>query len=313
MNDPENLSDKIDLSQIPSFPYLAAFERAAMLGSFAKAAHDLGRTPSAISRAISELEEKFGCVLFERIGRTVKLTKAGENYLKGIREALRILDLSGKNVAGKNESYVINLHTQPLIASELIIPLLPDFKKRYPELELNVEVSRRRVDWSKQNPDVELRFGEVEDEKLQTYDIGKIGIVPACSPSLMQGNQGLKEITDLERFTILLDVLRPDSWDNWLRAVGYSHLELRHQMRFEDFLAILGAMMNGVGVSLVPYPFVMKYPCYGKGVVVPFAEAQMDFLHYKLICRKDRRTERKIASFSEWLHEKFGELNFEPA
>ncbi len=92
MKKSKNGNNRINLSQIPSFKYLGAFERAASLGSFTKAGLDLGRSSSAISRAISELEDMFECVLFERLGKEVRLTDAGRKYLSDVRVALQILE-----------------------------------------------------------------------------------------------------------------------------------------------------------------------------------------------------------------------------
>ncbi|MEO1188898.1 MAG: LysR family transcriptional regulator, partial [Pseudomonadota bacterium] len=65
---------------IPSMAALLAFEAAARCGSFADAAKQLGRTPSAVSHAIRDLEDRVGETLFERRGRSVTLTEAGAAY-----------------------------------------------------------------------------------------------------------------------------------------------------------------------------------------------------------------------------------------
>ncbi len=309
MSEEKRRTDRVDLSQIPSFSSLAAFERAATHSSFAKAAHDLGKSPSAISHAVNDLEQRFGVVLFERIGRTVRPTDAGNSYLKDIREALRILDSGRKTITGNTESKVINVHVQPLLARILIIPKLVEFKELHPDLELNIEVSRQDVDWSKRDLDIEIRGGSVSNDRLQVYDVGKIGLIPGCSSKLMEGKNGLKEISDLERFTVIIDDLRPEGWERWLRKVGYPGVELKHQLKFADLSAISSAMLSGIGVAFVPYPYVLDKPCYGTDLVLPFPLSSMDFFDYKFICRKGRENERKISVFHEWISKEFEKVN----
>ncbi len=313
MNTLKYRTNNIDLSQIPSFRYLAAFERAAFHGSFTKAAEDLGRSSSAISRAINELEVRFGCTLFERLGKTVKLTNIGKEYLVKVREALKILEQGGASIVDKSNENVIRLHTQPLIAKDLIIPRLSDFKKRYPDYSLLIEISRESVDWPVSDIDIELRYGYVEGTKLHIDKVGRIGFVPACAPILLNKNDGLKDIPDLERFTVLVDERRPDSWNKWLEAVGYPELELKQQHWLSDFMAIMGMVLNGDAVSLVPYPFVTEYPCYGNGLIAPFSSENIDFLDYYLVCRRDQEYEKKINTCKNWLYEIFGEVDLKYA
>lgn len=300
--------DSIDLSDIPTLSILSAFERAATHSSFAKAALNLGRTRSAISHAISELEEKFGCSLFERIGRTVKLTQAGEEYLREVREALRTLDNAGKNITGKLQTQVIKIYTEPLVARDLIIPNLADFKKNYPDLKLDIDLGRSPADWSMRDIDIEIRIGDTEDSRLQSYDIGRIGFIPACSPDLMQGDNGLKCIADLERFTVIRDTLQPELWEKWLEVVGYSNLKLTNDLDFRDMQAITAAMIGGIGLGFASYPFILDSTCYGSKLILPFPNAEKVYFPYKFICRRDKRNEGRIVAFKDWLADAFSNL-----
>lgn len=300
--------DSIDLSDIPTLSNLAAFESAATHSSFSKAALNLGRSRSAVSHAISELEEKFDCSLFERNGRKVNLTQAGKEYLKEVRQALRTLDNAGKKMTGKLQNKVIKIYAEPLVARDLIIPNLTDFKKNYPDLELDIDLGRNPADWTMRDIDIEIRAGEIEDCRLQSYDIGKIGFIPACSPDLIQGDEGLKCITDLERFTVIRDTMHPELWERWLEVVGYSHLTLTKQLNFRDMQAITAAMRSGIGLGFASYPFILESTCYGSKLILPFPNAEMVYFNYKFVCRRDKRNNSGVVAFRDWLCEAFSNL-----
>src|SRR5436305_9814184 len=122
------------LRAIPPLTALLAFERAATQLSFRRAARDLALSPSAISHQIRGLEQQFGVKLFVRGARSVRLTAGGERYLAKVSVALAALQEAGREMLAQrrdagSELWISSL---PFFTSTVLIPALPDFKRRHP-------------------------------------------------------------------------------------------------------------------------------------------------------------------------------------
>jgi LysR family glycine cleavage system transcriptional activator len=149
------------LRAIPPLAALLAFERAASQLSFRRAARDLSLSPSAISHQIRGLEEQFGVKLFIRGARSVRLTTDGERYLSKVSLALASLQEASREMlrqrrGGGGELWISAL---PFFTSTVLIPALPDFKRRHPALTLRIEATHQYADFNASRVDVAIRYG----------------------------------------------------------------------------------------------------------------------------------------------------------
>lgn len=137
---------------------LESFVRSAEAGGFSAAARRLSLTPAAVSRNVAILERNLGVRLFQRSTRKLTLTDAGERFLDAIRANLEELQASIASVASPQgqPSGVLKVSAGPTFGIEHILPLLPDFLRRYPDI---------RIDWSFEHRPVDL-IGEVFDAAI---------------------------------------------------------------------------------------------------------------------------------------------------
>ena len=119
------------------------FARTAELGSFAKAARELGISPVAVSQNISRLEAGLGVRLFARSTRALQLTPEGQAFLEQCREPLVMLDAACKEVASDARRATGRLRATVVspVAYLYLVPLLPEFLKRHPDITLELELS----------------------------------------------------------------------------------------------------------------------------------------------------------------------------
>lgn len=148
----------LNRSDLGDFAYFMAIARH---GSFRKAALDVGVTPSALSHAISGLEERLGIRLFNRTTRSVTLTAAGEalfasisNPLDTIATAVEDLNRFRDKPAGR-----IRLSVLEDAAALLLEPVLPQFIERYPDVEVDLSVDNRMIDVTAGGFDAGIRHG----------------------------------------------------------------------------------------------------------------------------------------------------------
>ena len=132
------------LRAIPPLTALLAFERAASQLSFRRAARDLSLSPSAISHQIRGLEEQFGTKLFVRGARSVRLTADGERYFAKVSAALAALQDASRDMLRhrRDADAELWISSLPFFTSAVLIPALPEFKRRNPHLRC---ASRPRI------------------------------------------------------------------------------------------------------------------------------------------------------------------------
>jgi LysR family transcriptional regulator, glycine cleavage system transcriptional activator len=168
---------------IPPLSALLAFERAATQLSFRRAARDLSLSPSAISHQIRGLEEQFGVKLFVRGARSVRLTADGERYLAKVAVALATLQDAGRDMlrrrhGGTDELWISSL---PFFTSAVLLPALPDFKRRHPDLTLRIEATHQYADFNSSRVDVAIRYGREHSTGLKFEPLIAVKGLPVCS------------------------------------------------------------------------------------------------------------------------------------
>jgi len=154
-------------------------------GSFTGAAHVLGLTDSAVSRAVGRLETRVGARLFDRTTRSLRLTEAGAEFhasvaplLDGIAEAAEALGSSTRRIAGR-----LRADVDSHFASTVLAPHLPTFLDAHPELELELLARGRPDDLVREGIDVAIRFGPPESRSLVTRTLAETRVLTVAAPS----------------------------------------------------------------------------------------------------------------------------------
>ncbi|WP_285404861.1 LysR family transcriptional regulator [Luteibacter sp. ME-Dv--P-043b] len=147
---------------------VAVFVAAADACSFSEAARRLGISPSAVSQAISALEERLGAPLFRRSTRSLSLTDVGDDYLRTVAPALAQIKQAAEVASGRGGHPTGPLRlTMPRAPFDLVIaPLLAAFQDNYPGVSLEIAVEARLVDIVKDGYDAGLRYGNCIDQDM---------------------------------------------------------------------------------------------------------------------------------------------------
>lgn len=121
---------------------MRVFERVVQEGGFAAAARALDMSAPAVTRLIADLEAFLGTRLLQRTTRRLSLTEAGHNYLTRVRNILQDIDEAHAVASAHTTelSGLLRLHTSPVLASYVIAPLLAEFRRRYPRIQLDIFV-----------------------------------------------------------------------------------------------------------------------------------------------------------------------------
>jgi LysR family transcriptional regulator, glycine cleavage system transcriptional activator len=200
---------------LPPIVMLRAFERAASRLSFKLAAQDLSLTPSAVSHQVRGLEHHFGVRLFARTGRAVRLTPAGEQYLRSVRSALTILDRASRALSPDSaKGREIRVSALPFFVSTVMLPRLDRFLRKFPDVTVRIEATPHYADFEGTAVDIAIRMGRERSAGLHCERLLDVSAVPVCAPILSAKGPRLESPSDLTRHTLLQISMQPNAWQS---------------------------------------------------------------------------------------------------
>jgi len=292
------------MSSLPPLQFLRAVESASRLGSFRAAAVELHLTPSAISQQIRGVEAAIGARLFARTGRTVVLTREGLLYCDEVRRVLRDLGDAARRARALADKRVLRLCTVDVLAHEFLIPSLPEFQARFPEVELRIETSMRVVELQGSELDAALRVRGRAGPGLTSQPIGKVVTTPVCSPTLARR---LHETSDLLRETLIeMRGAGDNLWASALSLRGLAAPRL-NTLSFESYFETLTAAERGLGVAFGLFPITSGW-LRQRRLAVPLAWRLDVPGGMYLVYRSDDPRKLLLGEVAGWLRERYAAL-----
>lgn len=180
---------------------LELFCAAAEQGGFTAAANRAGVTPAAVSRTVGRLEERLGVRLFVRTTRQIRLSEAGQAYYEQCRQALNQLLEAEREVSGQQAapSGLLRISVPTTYGHHRLLPLLPEFRARYPEIRVDVHVSNRNIDFAAEGYDLAVRVRAQADSTLIARHLEDAELVLVASPGYLRRRGKPKSLADLAR------------------------------------------------------------------------------------------------------------------
>jgi DNA-binding transcriptional LysR family regulator len=174
---------------------------AAELGSFTAAALAAGVTPAAVSRSVSRLEERLGARLFVRTTRSIRLTEGGRGYHEQCRQVLTQLVEAERAVTGQQQepSGTLRISLPTTYGHHRILPLLPEFRRRYPRVQVDVHLGNRNIDFVGEGYDLAIRVRAQPDSTLIARPLEDARLVVVATPEYLARAGVPQNLDDLER------------------------------------------------------------------------------------------------------------------
>ena len=254
--------------RLPPLNSLRAFEAAARLGSFSRAASELHVTHGAVSRHIQLLEDWLGTAMFRRLNRRVELTDAGAAYLSEIGAAFDRIALATAQHAERRRGRLLRVNATTTLTLRWLIPRLSSFQLANPGIEVRLTTSNEMAVALGSEFDVILRQasgdvpGCIVAWSLPLYRI------PVCSPRLLTTTP-IAAVQDLRGHTLLHAASRPAVWPDWLKAAGVPDLTPRRSLVLEHHYQTLQGALDGLGIAVGSSALIADDVAEGR-LVLPF-------------------------------------------
>ena len=286
--------------RFPSLSAIRAFESAARLGSFAKAAQELDTSAASVSYHVRRLEEQIGVALFRRHPHRVELTESGELVAREAIAAFAALRASFIRAVDIDESR-LSLTTLPTLGTSWLTPKLGRFRARHAEIALELDLSVEAQDLGVGRYDLAIRNGHGSWPGLQAVQLFPAIFMPLCAPAL---RPAAAELGDPRRPLAVPLLGRPDWWALWYRAQGHAdavpsggfgtHLSAEH--------LDVAAAVAGHGIA-IGSPILFRSELDAGRLVPAHDFVAGDGRAFWLTYPSARQHSRKIAKFREWLGE----------
>ncbi|KQT68943.1 MULTISPECIES: LysR family transcriptional regulator [unclassified Aureimonas] len=276
-------------------------------GSFSAAGRRLGLTPSAVAKLLTRIEQRLGTRLLMRSTRKLKATPEGELYLARARQILADIDDAERAVANGASAAPrgrLKVTSSAGFGESLLLPLVPSFLDRYPQVDLDLSIHDRVVDLFDERADVALRAGPLADSSLNARKIVEAGRVVVAAPAYLARHGTPAHPSELERHNCLGFNFRrsvagwpfrdPATGREWEMAVSGNAL-------LDAGPALRRLCASGLGIARVGRLYVQRE--IEEGRLVPILEAfnpgEMETVH-ALFVRHEHMAAR-IRAFVDFL------------
>lgn len=281
---------------IPPLNPLHVFEVAARMGSFTKAANELGVTQSAVSRQIATLEDYLGTKLFQRQSKWISLTPDGEEYYQEIGIAFGKIARSTDILLARHKSNSIRVAGYPTFAAKWLIPRISRFRDVHRNIQVKLKTSILPVNFDISPFDVAIQLRAIDEmdpqySSLLFHDV----IQPYCSPKFLEKHR-LETIEDLRNVKRLTSHYRRSDWRDWFAANGRDDIPDDGD-EFPSSLLTYQAAIEGLGVA-IGQTFLMRDEVANGSLVPVFTPARRSMAHFVIW---NKTANSKTRKFVAWL------------
>ena len=223
-------------------------------GSLSSAARSLSAPKSSTSRSVARLESEVGTVLLERSVRGLRPTDAGTLFalhasriLTEIEEAHAALD----GLVGLPRG-TLRINAAVTFAAGLIAPMLPAFLARYPDVRIVLETENRVIDLARDEADIAIRIGRLEDSDLHARRLGSIELWPCANPAYLAGFGTPKTVAELAKHRLFGWFDGPNEWVFTNPAGRRETVQVVSGTVVPEPIVFQAMLVRGIGIGRLP-------------------------------------------------------------
>lgn len=222
-------------------------------GSITAAAEQLNQTTSGISRALSRLESKLKTTLLHRTTRRIALTEEGQIFLQHARQIIESVEAAEEQLAQRREipSGRLRVNAASPFMLHVIVPLMDEFTRRYPQINLELNTDEVVIDLLEQQTDIAIRIGELRDSTMHARALGHSRLQVMASPAYLARHGTPDSVADLVNHR-LLGFSQLEQHNIWpLRQASGELLQIKPTVAASSGETLLQLALHGQGIARV--------------------------------------------------------------
>lgn len=288
---------------------MAVFVRVVEQGGFSAAARSLGMTPSAVSKLVGRLENRLGVRLMHRTTRAFSLTHEGVAYYQRSLRILRDIDEAEEAISRAQTvpRGTLRVNAAVAFATYQVVPLLPEFFARYPDVHLELTVTDRVVDLVEEAVDVAIRIGVRSDSSLISRQLVVDRRVVIAAPAYLERHGTPRVPEDLLRHSCLCWIGNQGALNDWpfMSPDGPVTLSVSGHVEVNSGEVLYEMALAGLGIARVA-EFRVGADVKAGRLVPLLAEYQpAERLPIHAVYPHRRHLLPKVRAFVDFLTEKF--------
>lgn len=290
------------------------FVQVAEMGSLSRAAEALGLSNAAASRHLAALEERLAARLVQRNTRRLFLTDMGEEFYRRCKPLLGELREAeaAVNEAALKPTGLLRVSASLSFSMIVIVPLLPEFNERYPDLRVEIVVSNRYTDLLENGIDVAVRNREFEnDSAITVRRLAETKRVMAASPQYLQRHGTPKTPDELSRHRLLIyNLANHPNELRFTRNGAVTSVPAHGVLEANDGQVVRAAALRHLGILMQPMYIIHEDVVAGRLVPV-LQEWELQRLTINIAYPTRRHLPAKVRCFVDYLVEQFERQDFE--
>ena len=264
------------------------------------AAEELHLTHGAVSRQVRALEDHLGVPLFRRMTRRIEFTREGSAFFAAVTRLLSELAREAESIRRSNDTARLVVSSGVSFASKWLTPRLHRLMARYPDYDVQLEVTDADIDFSKSQADVAMRYGDGRYPYADAERIMNETVSPVCSPDYRQRMGGLGSAGDLASCRLIHENGMKADWPRWFEMMGIAAQPARGPGYSHGSMSIEAAI-RGEGVALGRSVLVAEDIAAGR-LIALFPENTIDVEHgYDLVYPSGNRSHPKVCAIRDWI------------
>lgn len=290
------------------FQLMTVFAMVAEEESFAGAGRRLGMSPPAVTRSIAALEDQLQIKLFTRTTRYVRVTDLGQRYLEDVRRILSEVIEADEAISATNAMPKGLLQiTAPVLFGNLIVtPLMVNYLKRYPDVELSALFLDRNVNLLEEGIDIGIRIGELPDSSMYAIRIGEVRQILCASPAYLDAEGTPQHPDHLTKHTLIAANQTSTHGKEWNFYSNGKHtaIKIAPRLTVTSNDAAIRAATEGFGITRI-LSYQARHQIANGSLKTIMTDFEPPALPIHIIHREGRYKSARVRSFIDFLVENF--------
>ncbi|EMN4945561.1 LysR substrate-binding domain-containing protein [Klebsiella pneumoniae] len=291
------------------FDAMRAFARVVEAGSFTKAAQTLHMSKTTVTQLIQQLESRLRVRLLHRTTRKLGVTPDGAVYYERVIRLLADMEDAENSLssAAMTPRGRLRVDVPSPLARLILVPALPAFHARYPDIQIDMGVSDRGVDLIGDNVDCVLRGGQITDQSLIARHVGDLQIGVYVAPSYVErlgAPAHPRELQNTDHYIVGFLSSRTSKIDPLVLCSENERIEItgNYVLAVDDGNAYLEAGLVGLGVIALPNYMAAAHQAVG-ALIPLFTQWRISPMPLYLAFPPNRHVNAKLRVFIDWIVE----------